>query len=244
MRDWKREFESRVRFVKSCLADANVKAVVYGNSGGKDCCLVSVICKAACANTLGVIMPCGSKRNYTSDMEDALLIAKQFDIEQITVDLTAAREKIMENIEKSVAIVPAAAANIAPRLRMTTLYTVAQSKGALVAGTGNASEKYMGYFTKWGDGAYDFNPIADLTVTEIYEFLDYLKIPRHIATKAPSAGLYEGQTDEGEMGVTYAQIDAYIAGKRSEVEQKNKEIIERYHKATEHKRNLPKDYKE
>lgn len=241
MRDWKGEFDKRVQFVRNCLADANSHAVVYGNSGGKDCCVVSVICKAACEDTLGIIMPCASQRNYTSDMEDALLVAKQFDISQITVDLTAAREKITENIEKSVEINPAAASNIAPRLRMTTLYTVAQSRGALVAGTGNASEKYMGYFTKWGDGAYDFNPIADLTVTEIYEFMDFLKIPLQITTKAPSAGLYEGQTDEGEMGVSYAQIDAFIAG--GEVEQKSGEIIKRYHQRTEHKRNLPKDYK-
>lgn len=242
MRDWKAEFDKRVQFVKNCLEDAHSHAVVYGNSGGKDCCVVSVICKAACEDTLGIIMPCASKRNYTSDMEDALLVAKQFDIPQITVDLTAAREKITENIEKSAVIIPAAAANIAPRLRMTTLYTVAQSRGALVAGTGNASEKYMGYFTKWGDGAYDFNPIADLTVTEIYEFMHYLKIPLHIVTKVPSAGLYEGQTDEGEMGVSYAQIDAFIAGK--EVGQKSEEIIQRYHQRTEHKRNMPKDYKE
>ncbi len=244
MRDWKSEFEKRVQFVKDCLKDAHSFAIVYGNSGGKDCCLVSVICKAACSDTLGILMPCASAINYTTDTEDALLAAKQFDIEQITVDLTAAREKIMENIEKSVKVLPAAAANIAPRLRMTTLYTVAQSRGALVAGTGNASERYMGYFTKWGDGAYDFNPIADLTVTEVYQFMDYLKIPRKIITKVPSAGLYEGQTDEGEMGVSYAQIDAYMAGKRSEVEQKSREIIERYHKTTEHKRNLPKNYKE
>ena len=75
----------------------------------------------------------------------------------------------------------------------------------------------MGYFTKWGDGAYDFNPIADLTVTEIYEFLTWLHAPENIIRKAPSAGLFEGQTDEQEMGVTYAAIDKYIlTGEASE----------------------------
>ncbi len=100
----------------------------------------------------------------------------------------------------------------------------------------------MGYFTKWGDGAYDFNPVADLTVTEIYEFLRYLNVPENIITKAPSAGLYDGQTDEGEMGITYKSIDEFLlTGKVSDEEKK---IIERYHNASCHKRRLPLAYKE
>ena len=113
----------------------------------------------------------------------------------------------MENVTT---ITDAASANIAPRLRMITLYTIAASENRIVAGTGNRSEAYMGYFTKWGDGAYDFNPIADLTATEVFEFLRYLKAPSSIIEKAPSAGLFEGQTDEKEMGVTYKAIDKYI----------------------------------
>ncbi len=102
-------------------------------------------------------------------------------------------------------------------------------KGRIVAGTGNASEAYVGYFTKWGDGAHDFNPIADLTVTEVYEFLEYLHAPRSVIEKAPSAGLFEGQTDEAEMGITYAAIDAYLSG--GEVSGHDREIIERMHAA-------------
>ena len=98
----------------------------------------------------------------------------------------------------------------------------------------------MGYFTKWGDGANDFNPIADLTVTEVYEFLEYLGAPRSIIEKAPSAGLFEGQTDEQEMGVTYAAIDKYM--ETGEASAHDKEIIDRYHARSEHKRNLPKFY--
>ena len=105
-----------------------------------------------------------------------------------------------------------AGANIAPRRRMLTLYAIAHAEGGMVAGTGNASEAYVGYFTKWGDGAYDLNPIADLTVGEIYEFLEHLGAPRSVIEKAPSAGLFEGQTDESEMGITYAAIDAYLSG--------------------------------
>ena len=125
---------------------------------------------------------------------------------------------------------------------MTTLYANGQSRGYLVAGTGNASERYMGYFTKWGDGAFDFNPIADLTVTEVYEFLRYLKAPAAIIDKAPSAGLYEGQTDEAEMGIRYAQIDRYLL--EGEADPKATEKIERAHSASLHKLGMANVYKE
>ena len=92
----------------------------------------------------------------------------------------------------------------------------------------------MGYFTKWGDGACDFNPIADLTATEVFEFLRYLNAPQNIVEKAPSAGLFEGQTDEADMGVTYAAIDRYI--ETGEATDHDREIIDRYHRRSEHKR--------
>jgi len=110
-----------------------------------------------------------------------------------------------------------------------------------VAGTGNRSEAYMGYFTKWGDGACDFNPIADLTVTEIYEFLSYLKAPDFIFAKAPSAGLFDGQTDEDEMGVTYGSIDDFLL--TGETNRQDMIIIGKFHKSSEHKRNMPITYK-
>ena len=133
-------------------------------------------------------------------------------------------------------------ANIAPRLRMLTLYAVAAAEGRLVAGTGNRSEGYVGYFTKWGDGAHDFNPISDLTVTEIYEFLRYLNAPKRIIEKAPSAALFDGQTDEGEMGVTYAELDAYIGG--GEITADKKAIVDRLHRVSEHKRRGIARYRE
>jgi NAD+ synthase len=117
---------------------------------------------------------------------------------------------------------------------MITLYAVAASENRLVAGTGNASEYHMGYFTKWGDGAYDFNPIADLTATEIFEFLRYLKAPEAVITKAPSAGLFEGQTDEDDMGVTYKAIDTFLT--TGQANEKDKAIIDRYHARSGHKR--------
>lgn len=148
--------------------------------------------------------------------------------------LTAQKELAMENLSAITTLNDSAISNIAPRLRMITLYAVAASENRLVAGTGNASEYYMGYFTKWGDGAFDLNPIADLTATEIFEFLRYLNAPQSIITKAPSAGLFEGQTDEQDMGVTYAAIDKYIT--TGEADEADKTIIDRYHARSEHKR--------
>lgn len=241
MRNYREEFEKRVQFVKDCLAEAHCTGIVFGNSGGKDSALVGIICKAACDNTLGVMMPCQSKRNFGEDMEDGLAVAKQYHIDTITVDLTGAKKAMMEQIEKAVEVTETASKNIAPRLRMTAVYAIAQSRNALVAGTGNRSERYTGYFTKWGDGAFDLNPISDLTVGEIYEFLAYLEAPENIIKKAPSAGLFEGQTDEAEMGVTYREIDKYIVNGTGTPEAVKR--IQSMHDGSGHKRVDPKHYR-
>ena len=234
MRDYQKEFERRVAWIRDTLAQSGQKGIVYGNSGGKDCTLVGILCKAACDNTVGILMPCASQRNFGIDLQDGKQAAEQYGIETRLVDLTPVREAELKALEGVTDMTPASIANIAPRLRMTTLYSVAGAEGRLVAGTGNRSETYMGYFTKWGDGAYDFNPIADLTVTEVYEFLDYLKAPESIRTKAPSAGLFEGQTDEQEMGITYDAIDEYLLN--GTVTAENKAILDRFHSISEHKR--------
>ena len=234
MRDYKAEFENRVEFIKSVLADSGAKGIVYGNSGGKDSALVGILCKAACENTVGIIMPCSTKRNYDEDAVDAKEVAQQYSIETRTVDLTPVKEAEINALAGITELNNAALSNMAPRIRMLTLYAIAASENRLVAGTGNRSEAYVGYFTKWGDGAHDFNPIADLTVTEIYEFLRYLHAPEFIIKKAPSAALFDGQTDESEMGVTYAELDAYISGET--VTEDKSAIIEKLHIASEHKR--------
>ncbi len=234
MRDFEKEFEGRVAFIRELVASSGVSGIVYGNSGGKDCALVSILCKAACENTVGLILPCGSRRNYEQDAADARAVAGQYHIETRVVDLTPVRDAHVQELEKITTLNRDALTNLAPRLRMATLYAVAASEGRLVAGTGNRSERHMGYFTKWGDGGCDFNPIADLTATEVLEFLEYLKAPRCVIDKAPSAGLYDGQTDEADMGVTYRAIDRYLLS--GEVSEADKVIIDRYHRRSEHKR--------
>jgi len=240
MKNYKEELENRLNFITELMTESGASGIVFGNSGGKDSALVGILCKKACENTVGIMMPCESKRNFGEDMEDGMEVAEKFGIENRMVDLTEAKHAVIAAAKDAASLTAAAISNIAPRLRMTTLYLIGQSENRLVAGTGNASERYMGYFTKWGDGAYDFNPIADLSVSEIYEFLTYLDAPKNIISKAPSAGLFEGQTDESEMGVTYAAIDKYMATGQASPEDAS--IIERFHKRTEHKRRTPRNY--
>ena len=242
MRNYEIETKQRVEFIRNIIKTAKADGVIFGNSGGKDCALVGILCKMACDNTLGVIMPCGSKRNYEIDKVDAETIAKQYNIATRIIDLSEIKNALTQAVGKETKLSDPALVNIAPRLRMTTLYAVAASENRLVAGTGNSSERYMGYFTKWGDGACDFNPISDLTVTEIYEFLKFLNAPDFIITKAPSAGLFDGQTDEADMGVTYRSIDGFLLN--GAANEHDKAIIERYHKVSEHKRKMPALFKD
>lgn len=239
--NYQEEIEKRVKFIKNLLKESGATGIIFGNSGGKDCALAGILCKMACEDTVGVMMPCESTRNFGEDLEDGMALSKAFGIANRMVDLTASKRAIIAAAEGVSELSPTAISNIAPRLRMTTLYLIGQSENRLVAGTGNASERYMGYFTKWGDGAYDFNPISDLTATEIYPLLRYLNAPENIINKAPSAGLFEGQTDEGEMGVTYKAIDQYIRSGEGKAE--DIEIIQRYHNRTEHKRKAALNFK-
>ena len=241
MRDYKQEFEGRVAYIRQLLKSSGAAGIVFGNSGGKDSALVGILCKAACENTLGVIMPCASKRNYGEDAEDGRALAEQFGIETRSVDLTPVREAALQQLERVTALNDAALTNLAPRLRMTTLYAIAAAENRLVAGTGNRSEIHMGYFTKGGDGASDFNPISDLTATEVLEFLAWLDAPASILHKAPSAGLFDGQTDEEEMGVSYKAIDDYLL--YGSVSDSDKAIIDRYHSRSEHKRRPISSYR-
>ena len=234
MRDYKSEFENRVAFVKRLLDESGAKGIVFGNSGGKDSALVGIICKAACDNTVGIIMPCSSRRNYEIDARDGEELARQFNIETRVVDISPVKAALLRQVSAAAEVNKMADVNIAPRLRMTTLYAIAASEGRLVAGTGNRSEAYVGYYTKWGDGAHDFNPISDLTATEVFEFLRYLDAPAGIIDKAPSAGLFDGQTDEDEMGFKYAELDELLL--TGHTNDRAAAIIERMHRNSAHKR--------
>lgn len=244
LRDWEAELASRVAWIRGIIGGAGV---IYGNSGGKDCTLVGILCRRATRNIYGVIMPCESSRNYGQDRDHARMAAEKYDISTLEVDISSVKCAFREVLTPVFSAVCAeetfvgkAEMNLNSRLRMAALYTLGQSLGCLVAGTGNRSERVMGYFTKWGDGAYDFNPISDLTVTEIYEFLKFLEAPDEIIGKTPSAGFYDSQTDEAEMGISYAAIDEFLLHGTGLPENIRK--IQEAQRVTEHKRQLPACY--
>jgi len=229
------EVKKVIAWVKEYVEETNAKGVVIGNSGGKDSATVIAIAVKAIGkeNVLAIAMPCLSKE---SDLEDAKLVADTFGVEMITVDLTetyvALENRIQHSLQKEISI--DSKINMKPRLRMTTLYSIAQTLGYLVIGTGNLSEAIVGYTTKWGDSSYDFNPIAKFTMEEVKEIGKILGVPNKIIEKAPSDGLGE-QTDEEKMEILYSQISEYInTGKTEEVAM---ERIKELNKKSAHKRN-------
>lgn len=240
MRDYSLETEGRIACIREILARAGATGIVFGNSGGKDSALAGILCKMACEDTVGLVMPCGSKQNYQSDRRDALLLANKFDIETREIDLAPVQASLIDALGLQLSDV--AKANIAPRLRMTTLYATAANEKRLVAGTGNRSEDYLGYFTKWGDGASDFEVISDLTVTEIYQFLEFLGAPQEIIQKDPSAGLFEGQTDETELGISYKAVDRFLL--TGEANPADRNLIRKYHNGSKHKRDATPRFNE
>ncbi len=193
------------------VENAGAKGIAFGLSGGIDSAVVGFLGKRVFGdNVLGIIMPCHS---LPQDAADAQLVAAAGNIKTKTVKLDRVFDELLiaANEEKEINELHAMAeANIKPRLRMTTLYYFAQKNGLLVAGTGNLSEKTIGYFTKYGDSGVDMLPIADLVKSEVREVAKCLGIPEKIITKPPSAGLWEGQTDEEEMGISYRDLDLYI----------------------------------
>lgn len=128
MRNYEKEYIQRVQFIRYAVRESGADGIVYGNSGGKDSALVGILCKAACENTVGVIMPCTSVRNYDMDKRDGETVAAQYEIETRYADLTAvkaAEKAVLAGVTK---LTDAAEANIAPRLRMATLYAIARRK--------------------------------------------------------------------------------------------------------------------
>lgn len=234
-------------FIKETVETTKANGVVFGMSGGIDCSLVAALCKKAEVKTLLVMMPYGDSMKRTKDVNDAMELIEKFDIDYTTVDITETVDalekslKVSNNTNKgdSIEFTTMALSNIRPRVRMTTLYAIGQSKGYLVAGTGNLSERTVGYSTKWGDGGHDFNPIGNLTKTEVRLMARYLGVPDCIIDKAPSAGLWAGQTDEDEMGVKYSEIDDYITTGGKNISKETFEAIKGKHMRNMHKTQMP-----
>lgn len=217
---------------------AHSEGVVLGMSGGIDCSVVARLCQLANVKVKLVLMPYGNDMKKTNSYKHSLELIEKFGFPFHTYDIKPAVDALsIPNNSYRVgfkANLALAKANIRPRVRMTYLYQYAQLNNLLVIGTGNLSERMIGYFTKWGDGGCDFNPIGMLTKREVYILAKYLQIPNSIIQKKPSAGLWEGQTDEDEIGVTYEQIDNYLLNGSSGSSWSD-ELIERKIKFANHK---------
>ena len=225
-------------WIKEKVEEANSKGGVLGLSGGIDSAVVAVLSKKALGDkVLGVIMPCYSD---PEDVRCAREVAERFSIPTREVFLEPVYDKFKEILPPGNKI---AEANIKPRIRMITLYYFANTLNYLVIGTGNKSEIMMGYFTKYGDGGVDILPIGGLLKTEVKEIAKYLGIPDSIVNRVPSAGLWSGQTDEEEMGITYHEIDKAIrkieGEKNLEVSPASLNKVMGAIKRTYHKRSLP-----
>ncbi|SFG51460.1 NAD+ synthase [Desulfotomaculum arcticum] len=214
------------------------RGFVVGLSGGIDSAVTATMCKNVCPdNTLGVIMPCYSNKQ---DAEHAELLAKTIGIEYKTVVLDnvfSQMVKLLTGSEYDPEKKDMTIANIKPRLRMTTLYYYAAETQSLVVGTGNRCELTVGYFTKHGDGGVDILPIANLVKGEVKELAKYLGVPEPIISKPPSAGLWMGQNDEKEMGITYEELDEYILNGRAD--ERVKKTVDELARKSMHKRQLP-----
>ena len=160
MRDYAQEFKDRVEFIQGLLKTSGAKGIIFGNSGGKDSALVGILCKAACDNTVGIIMPCESKRNFGEDKDDGCDLANQYGIETRVLDLTAEKALVMDVTSSVTTLNASAISNIAPRLRMLALYTIGASENLLVAGTGNRSCGCNHYNSGNGNYKYFFHFVA------------------------------------------------------------------------------------
>ena len=245
MFDRKKEKDNVVKFIRDYFEKNNLGGVVIGISGGKDSAVVAALFAEAIGpeRILGVTLPCHS---LATDKSDAEIIADFYNFRLINLDLTKTYDSFKEEVYKLGDFTDEellnSDINIKPRLRMSSLYYLAALESALkgktyvVAGTSNKCEEFVGYFTKGGDNVCDIKTIADFTVEQVLAIGEELNVPHNILYKTPSDGL-SGKSDEDKLGVTYKAITDYMEGK--EVSDKDKKTIERLHKNTHHKFNIP-----
>jgi NAD+ synthase len=238
------------QWMRSQLSAAAGRGFVVGLSGGVDSAVVARLCQMAAPDgVIAALLPCHSD---PQDEQDALSVATLYSLPTVRIDLSAAFDALVAEAEPALGSAAGSeqtvfepsdplrgrvpAANIKPRLRMTSLYFIANTLNYLVAGTGNRSELAIGYFTKHGDGGVDLLPIGHLFKREVRDLARELRVPDHILNRPPSAGLWLGQTDEEEMGFTYAELERYLEDGPQAIAPALAMRIERLTRVNDHKR--------
>lgn len=239
-------------WMRQQLVSSGSRGFILGLSGGIDSAVVLRLAQLAAPNaTLAAILPCHSD---PKDEQDAALVAAHFAAETVRIDLSHAYDSLIATFQPSLHALPKRVrppappgpsrdplplANIKPRLRMTTLYFIANSLNYLVAGTGNRSELAIGAFTKHGDGGADLLPLGRLAKGEVRGLARELDVPPSIVSRPASAGLWIGQTDEEEMGFSYEELEQYLDEGPQAVAPALAMKIERLTRSSDHKRLLP-----
>ena len=239
------------RWMREQSSAAGTRGFVVGLSGGLDSAVVARLAQMAAPDAVtAVLLPCHSD---PQDARDALSVAARFSLATMRIDLSATYDALVAEAQTALRVAEpekwvappdprhgrVRLANIKPRLRMTTLYFVANSLNYLVAGTANRSDLAIGCFTKYGDGAGDVLPIGHLVKSEVRALAGELGVPDAIIDRPPSAGLWLGQTDEEDMGFTHAELERYLEEGPQAVSPALAVRIERLIRASEHKRKVP-----
>ena len=195
-------------FIRAYVKKSGTKGAVIGLSGGIDSAVTTYLAVKALGreNVLAIIMP---ERSLTpaEDVLDATEVANILNIEFSVVDISETLNSFIMSIPEMVEDDRMSMGNLKARVRMCNLYYYANMMNRIVVGTGNRTELLLGYFTKYGDGGVDIEPLGNLFKTQVQKLAAYLDVPKHIIDKPPSAGLWPGQTDEKELGMTYEEID-------------------------------------
>ncbi len=245
--DIKAEVDRIIHFIKDIVQKSKTEGIIIGLSGGIDSSLTATLCVRALGKekVFALILPCHSA---PEDVEDATLVANHLGIKFKIIDISEAYDIFLAALSQGQEISDLAKANLKPRLRMCSLYFYANHMNYLVAGTGNKSEDEIGYFTKYGDGGVDFLPIQHLYKREVREMARFLNVPEKIVKRKPTAGLWEGQTDEDEITnqlgfpVTYEvldeMLDKLINNRYDPTDEKYQKLIELREK-NKHKLQVP-----
>jgi NAD+ synthase len=195
------------RFIRVEIRRAGFQRAVVGLSGGIDSSVVTFLCARALGpeNVLAVTMP--YKTSSDATRQDSQAVVDQLGVQTLDVPITAQIDAYFAHVGPASQL---RLANKCARERMTVLYDQSAAFGALVAGTSNKSELLLGYGTQFGDMASAINPVGDLYKTQLYDLAAFLNVPKHILSKQPTGDLWIGQTDEGELGFSYAEVDRLL----------------------------------